>query len=201
MLLQLSLRSTSAGVRLRAAASSERAKSMTYEKFLGRFLTENPTAPQMSSTDPAEIAEFIVKHAPSDTVRRWLAELIELSSPSTAGLGFGTLALLVGGLLAGAGLIYGIFIKPDFLASLATADQARGLVTFLFAFATIAVVLISVIATFWVPSGEVATRGAAAKDILTILIGIMGTILGFYFGSADRAPVSVPVEVNETATQ
>ena len=43
--------------------------------------------------------------------------------------------------------------------------------------------IISVIATFWVKIDEVEKRGGLAKEVLTIMIGIMGTILGFYFGA------------------
>ena len=33
---------------------------------------------------------------------------------------------------------------------------------------------------------EVKELIASAKDLITILIGILGTILGFYFGAADE---------------
>ncbi len=171
------------------------------ETFLRKFLAEHPTVPPIQSTDPAEIGEFIVKNAPAGTARTWLAELMALNVPRIAWPGIGALMLSAAGVIAGAGLFYGIFFKPNFLTSMATAESARGLITFLFAFATIAVVLITVIATFWVSADEVEKRGAMAKEVLTILIGIMGTILGFYFGSADNVPTAAPAEASETATQ
>jgi hypothetical protein len=175
-------------------------RSKAYERFLARFLAENPSVQPIASTDPGEIGEFIVKNAPADTARKWLAELIALNSPPTGRLSIGTVMLSVAGVIAGASVIYGVF-RPEFLTSLATTEHARGLVTFLFAFATIAVVLITVIATFWVNPDEVASRGAMAKEILAILIGIMGTILGFYFGSPNDAPAPAPPVANETATE
>jgi hypothetical protein len=172
-----------------------------YETFLGKFLAENPTVQPIASTDPAEIGEFIVKNAPAGTARKWLAELIALSGPSAGRLRIGVLMLSAAGVITGASLIYGIFFTPEFLPSLAVAENARGLITFLFAFATIAVVLITAIATFWVNPDEVEKRGTMAKEVLTILIGIMGTILGFYFGSADNVPALVAPEASEMAIQ
>ena len=61
--------------------------------------------------------------------------------------------------------------------------QARGLITFLFAFATIAIMLLVAITTFWMPKDDVQVRFEKAKDLLTILIAVIGTILGFYFGT------------------
>jgi hypothetical protein len=158
-------------------------KAEAYREFLARFLRENPSVTPFSSADAAEIAEFVVRNAPAETARSWLAELMALAPAPETRVPIGVVALSLAGFFAGAVLIYGIFFRPEFLTSLASADYARGLVTFLFAFATIAVVLITAIATFWVGSDEVEKRGTLAKEILAILIGIMGTILGFYFGS------------------
>jgi hypothetical protein len=74
---------------------------------------------------------------------------------------------------------------------MAKIDQARGLITFLFAFATIAIIILIAITTFWMPKDEFQARFDKAKDLLTILIGVLGTILGFYFGSL-AAPQGSP---------
>lgn len=77
--------------------------------------------------------------------------------------------------------------SDTFLRSVSDREYARGLITFLFAFSTIAVFLVIAVANFWMDKEEVKERYGSAKDLLTIVIGIMGTILGFYFGS-DRSP-------------
>jgi hypothetical protein len=96
---------------------------------------------------------------------------------------YGPLLLAVSGLIIAAALVFGLF-NERFFRSIAETDNARGLITFLFAFATTAIVLIITIATFWMEKDEVEARFTKAKDILAILIGVLGTILGFYFGSA-----------------
>jgi hypothetical protein len=102
---------------------------------------------------------------------------------SRIGLRLGPIALALSGILIAAVLIYGVFFHGDFLSIMAKADQARGLITFLFSISTIAVFLLIAIATFWIKKDEVEERFSKAKDLLTVMIGIFGTILGFYYGS------------------
>lgn len=171
-----------------------------YKEYLDRFQAANSGAPALNSSDPAAIAEHVAKHAPAGTAQIWLKELFALNAPAARGPRYGVIALGLAGLLVGAALINGIFFQPAFLTTLATEGNARGLITFLFAIATIAVILVTIIATFWVSADEVEKRGAMAKEILTILIGIMGTILGFYFGSQVDAPApEAPSAVEQPA--
>jgi hypothetical protein len=83
------------------------------------------------------------------------------------------LALLVTGLIV-VGVIFWALFHTDLIAQLADADQARGLITFLFAFITISVVFVVVIAVLWMEKDEdIDGRFAKAKDIITILVGIL----------------------------
>lgn len=177
---------------------SDRKKA--FEALLGKFAAENPTAPVIVSTDAAEIGEFVVRNAPAGTAQKWLADVMAIVAPASRWPSPGVTALFLAGVVTALGLIWGIFFTPAFLPSLAEPGMARGLITFLFAFATIAVVIISVIAVFWVKIDEVAQRGALAKEVLTILIGIMGTILGFYFG-AELTTAAPPPAAIETPIQ
>lgn len=98
-------------------------------------------------------------------------------------IGFGSIALVVAGLVIAAFLLFGVF-NPTFVKSLSQTEIARGLVTFLFAFATTSVIVVVTIGVLWVPRDEIEVRFSKAKDIMTILISVLGTILGFYFGQA-----------------
>jgi hypothetical protein len=84
---------------------------------------------------------------------------------------------------------------------MAATDKARGLITFLFAFATIAIIILIAIATFWMSKDDVEVRFSKAKDLLTIIIGVLGTILGFYFGQivSDRQMASTTSPPQTTA--
>jgi hypothetical protein len=101
----------------------------------------------------------------------------------TAGF-FGLIGLFVAGLIIAIGLVYGIFVNNVFFDLMSNADHARGLITFLFSFATIGIIILVAIAIFWLDKAEVAERFGFAKDLITILVGILGTVLGFYFGTS-----------------
>jgi hypothetical protein len=123
----------------------------------------------------------------------WLAQN---SASGSRRIGFGSIALVVAGLIIAGFLLYGVF-DPKFVNSLAIPGNARGLVTFLFAFATTSVIVVVTIGVLWVPKDEIESRFSKAKDIMTILISVLGTILGFYFGQAQNTP---PNPERQTAT-
>lgn len=71
------------------------------------------------------------------------------------------------------------------LDKLKDGEYARGLITYLFAVGTIGAVVILILAAL-TGSGATEERDARfdkAKEIFSLLIGIFGTIIGFYFGS------------------
>ncbi len=83
-------------------------------------------------------------------------------------------------------LFFMAILQPDrIIAPLANTEYARGLITFLVALVTVAIALIM---TFYSVLSTVdkhnEMRFNNAKEILTILIGVLGTVIGFYFGSA-----------------
>lgn len=97
----------------------------------------------------------------------------------------GAALLVVFGLVVAAFLTFGLFTS-DFLIVIASQDAARGLITFLVSFTSIAIITLVAIATFWLSAEDLERRFSYAKDIVSIIVGVLGTILGFYFGSADK---------------
>ena len=72
---------------------------------------------------------------------------------------------------------------------IANIDYARGLITLLFAVGTIAIALILTISALFQSGDEAKERYDRGREILGVLIGIFGTIVGFYFGSANSESV------------
>jgi hypothetical protein len=91
----------------------------------------------------------------------------------------GVLALIV---LA---VILGVVLDPNqkFLTKLAVGEVARGLITFLIAIGTVGIAIILAVSTLVLGGGDADKRFDRAKQVLTVLIGVLGTIVGFYFGS------------------
>lgn len=79
-------------------------------------------------------------------------------------------------------LMYGIF-SNNLLPSISSTPSARGLITFLIAVVTVTIALILVLATVVSDSPDREKRFSHGKEILTALIGVLGTIVGFYFGN------------------
>lgn len=105
--------------------------------------------------------------------------------------------------LLGGGVIFLLFshaLNGDMLERLASIEQARGLITFLFAVATVGIALVIVLAVFLSTGSkeEIGERFQMGKDILAVLIGVFGTIIGFYFGSeiASERPLPNPAVVS-----
>jgi hypothetical protein len=76
-------------------------------------------------------------------------------------------------------------LDHGFLASMARTDLARGLITYLFAVVTIGLAVALVLSTLVGPEPTDANdrRFQRGKEILSLLLGVFGTIVGFYFGS------------------
>ena len=71
------------------------------------------------------------------------------------------------------------------LSKMGQVEFARGLITYLFAVVTIGtavVLVVSALTTEETPAHE--RRFERGKEILALLLGVFGTIVGFYFGSA-----------------
>ncbi|MDJ1503597.1 carboxypeptidase-like regulatory domain-containing protein [Xanthocytophaga agilis] len=71
---------------------------------------------------------------------------------------------------------------------------ARGVITYLVAVTTIAMAALLMLASILTGGKDLDKRFALGKEILTLLIGILGTIIGFYYGSStkDNATAAIP---------
>jgi hypothetical protein len=84
---------------------------------------------------------------------------------------------------------YGLYVSGGrFLLQLQETAVSRGLITFLVAIVTVSMALVLVV---WVIASNadtetVKSRFSYAKDVLATLVGILGTVLGFYFGSSEK---------------
>jgi hypothetical protein len=90
------------------------------------------------------------------------------------------------GLVMLVGIGYAIFQNgQSFLLRLADQPVARGLITFLIAITTVGIAIILAISTLVLAEGDAGDkRFDRGKQVLSTLIGVLGTIVGFYFGSA-----------------
>jgi len=105
---------------------------------------------------------------------------------------FGGMAFLVLGLLI-AGVLTG-----GLLEFLSTIPGARGLITFLIAIGTIAIAVILTLASVIMEASDtdaLKERLSKGKEILTVLVGVLGTIVGFYFASNPEGSVASKMTV------
>jgi hypothetical protein len=92
----------------------------------------------------------------------------------------GSVILLIGAAVIG--------MDRGVLNSMGRAEFARGLITYLFAITTIGVaVAVTLFALTESGSEAKDIRFDRAKDVLSLLLGVFGTIVGFYFGSESRS--------------
>lgn len=77
-------------------------------------------------------------------------------------------------------------LQPEKIAGPTTDDGARVFITFVIAVATVAIAFLAILSAMLLREYE--KRFALAKEVLTILVGILGTIVGFYFGTAKITP-------------
>lgn len=189
-----------------------------FQGFIAQTLADEPERAQTLTAElqtawgqwqRARRGEFLQRLRPNvkmsgDWVRSRLAPLVPRLTPIAAVI-VGLIVILVVGnaLLGGMGAIF---------SRISDVGTAAGVITFLFALGTIGVMLmLAAFAVFGAASGtegydQRAQRFQQGKEILTLLIGLLGAIIGFYFGAsgaqvAAQAPffVSEPVVVEQAS--
>jgi hypothetical protein len=89
-------------------------------------------------------------------------------------------------------LIAGVFIligsalfgldRGGLVSKLGETSMARGLITYLFAVTTIGIAIVVVVMGL-TGGSEIQERFDRGKEVLALLLGVFGTIVGFYYGS------------------
>jgi hypothetical protein len=100
---------------------------------------------------------------------------------------------LIGLILAALGWIGLYIFRPGSIGSI---DQSRSMLAIIFSIGTIATAFCLMLGAFLSAGTEtVKDRFTLANQVLTPLIGIMGTILGFYFGTANDKKAAEPLAI------
>jgi hypothetical protein len=88
-------------------------------------------------------------------------------------------------------------VDQGVLINMGTREYARGLITFLFAVVTIGLALILVVSALIGASDEISEkRFQHGKEVFSLLLGVFGTIVGYYFGSTSSDRSSPPLRVS-----
>ena len=86
-------------------------------------------------------------------------------------------------LLVLGGIVVAVFFNLPVIKSLSDTGFARGLITFIITVATIGLAFVLVFQSFSESSEDSFRR---AREVFAGLMGVLGTIVGFYFGSAEK---------------
>lgn len=87
-------------------------------------------------------------------------------------------------------IFYALFQQESMFANLKDPAHARGVITFMIVIATITLAFMLVYQAFAVPNEAQAEAGfKRAREVFTGLMGVVGTIVGFYFAAGDGGSV------------
>lgn len=116
--------------------------------------------------------------------------------------GWKMVILAIFGLLIIGAIGWGVSGTNEFVKSLQDITIARGLITFLVVITTMGIALILTISTtvFGTPADLEDKLFDRGKQVLTVLIGVLGTIVGFYFGSSPDSKSSQTTMAKEPQT-
>jgi hypothetical protein len=93
--------------------------------------------------------------------------------------------LIVFSLLGGTTLVGVLWLIG--CGKISTAEAARNVITVVVTIGTLVIALLLVLAVTLQQDGQAVARFEKGKEVLAILVGILGTIVGFYFGTKVEA--------------
>ena len=95
------------------------------------------------------------------------------------------------------GILTAIFFDVPVIKRLSDTGFARGLITFIISLATIGLAFILVSQSF---SNQTTDEGfRRAREVFAGLMGVLGTIVGFYFGSAEKPITALDIATLKAA--
>jgi hypothetical protein len=124
-------------------------------------------------------ADNLAPGAPPVPVASLKMAIVRLLHPITMTV----MVLLIGVTLLVAANVIG-WDRGRVLTHMGGREFARGLITYLFAVTTMGTAVVLVLAALMGEIGDQAYQ--RGKEILALLLGVFGTIVGFYFGSESR---------------
>jgi hypothetical protein len=89
-------------------------------------------------------------------------------------------------------MLVGMLSSPHIIQSFADPAIARGAITFLIGVATIGIAFTLIYQAFYAPDPS-DDRFRRGREVFAGMMGVLGTIVGFYFGSSDRDAVKFAV--------
>lgn len=122
--------------------------------------------------------QTVSENRPAHTkLKEWLSQFGPIVAATSVALVF---CLIIGS------LFWPFLFNHDggtLLRELSNFEVARGLITFLVAVTTVGIALILTVYVVVTLESGADKKFALGKEVLTGLIGVLGTIVGFYFGS------------------
>lgn len=91
-----------------------------------------------------------------------------------------------------------VWVLSDY-TQVTSKDYARGLITVIFGIGTVAVAMTLVLSSLLLPATDLnfKERFGMAKEVLTLMLGIFGAVIGFYFGTGNDVPNTPPPTISE----
>ena len=157
-----------------AAENATEAKNAADAKNIA-VATQAADAASKNAKDANDLANEASSNYKSD---RSLSEIIITGLDYLVPIGIFAIAIFLLGSIA-----YGIY-NSSFLTHMENPAIARGIITFLFTVSTVVIALMIVLGSLLGNVAELAPRFQQGKEVLSVLIGVFGTIIGFYFGQA-----------------
>lgn len=97
-------------------------------------------------------------------------------------------------------LLYRVLINPSL--DLSKTEAARGMITFVVSTITVGIALFLVLGSAFISgSKDLDKRFAFGKDVFTILVGVLGTVMGFYYGQAATGGANTNTNTNANNQQ
>mgnify|MGYP001206689760 CR=1 FL=1 len=103
-----------------------------------------------------------------------------------------TQILTVAVVLGSMGFLGNFLLSQEKQLDITKLDDARGFITVLFGVGTIAIAVIVTLSGVFLTGEEAKERFARGKEVLGLVLGIFGTIVGFYYGSTTKATTEKP---------